>query len=74
MHKIGQSGGLSGRLYLKLVCLYALKPLTKIVSIPLGLTAAASATDDDIHKKIFWIGYDMNDIMKIVKSIKDADL
>ena len=28
-----------------------LKPLAKSVSIPLGLTAAASATDAAIHKK-----------------------
>ena len=30
-----------------------LKPLAKYVSIPLGLTTAASATDAAIHKKIF---------------------
>ena len=28
-----------------------IKPLTKIVSIPLGFTAAASAADAGIHKK-----------------------
>ena len=28
-----------------------IKPLAKSVLIPLGLTAAASATDADIHKK-----------------------
>ena len=30
-----------------------LKPLTKRVLIPLGLTAAVSATDAAIHKKTF---------------------
>ena len=52
-----------------------LKPSSKSVSSPLGLTAAASATDAAIHKKRF--GYSMitviisneqmNDIIKIVK-------
>ena len=52
-----------------------LKPSSKSVSSPLGLTAAAPATDAAIHKKRF--GYSMitviisneqmNDIIKIVK-------
>ena len=52
-----------------------LKPSSKSVSSPLGLTVAASATDAAIHKKRF--GYSMitviisneqmNDIIKIVK-------
>ena len=33
-----------------------LKPLAKSVLIPLGLTAAASATDAAIHKKMFESG------------------
>ena len=36
----------------------ALKPLAKSVSIPLGLAAAASATDAAIQKKIFEQGID----------------
>ena len=32
------------------------KPLAKSVLIPLGLTAAASATDTAIHKKMFRSG------------------
>ena len=50
--------------------------------MPLGLTAAASATDAAIHKKTF--GSDnttlvtsngeMNDIMKIVKSLEEPGL
>ena len=51
-----------------------LKPLAKSVLIPLGLTAASSATDAAIHKKMFGLGMttpiisneEMNDIMKIV--------
>ena len=57
-----------------------LKPLAKNVSMPLGLTAAASATDVAIHKKMFGSGMttliisneEMNDIMKIVKSLKES--
>ena len=56
-----------------------LKPLAKSVLIPLGLTAAASATDADIHKTMFGSGNatliisneEMN-IMKIVKSIGES--
>ena len=59
MHKIGQSGGSSGRisqlllksgLHLKK---NVLKPLAERVLIPLRLTAAASATHAAIHKKCF---------------------
>ena len=49
-----------------------IKPLTKSVLIPLGLIAAAAATDATIHKKMFGPGVttlinsneEMNDIMK----------
>ena len=54
-----------------------LKTLAKSVSIPLELTAAASATDAAIHKKMFGSGVttltisneEMNDNMKTVKSL-----
>ena len=54
--------------------------IAKSVLISLGLTAAASATDPAIHKKIFGSGNttlincneEMNDIMKIVKSIEES--
>ena len=55
------------------------KPLAKRVLIPLGLTAAASAADAGIHKKILGSGHnttliisndEMNDIIRIVKSLK----
>ena len=51
--------------------------------IPLGLTAAASAADEGIHKKILGSGHnttliisndEMNHILKIVKSLKDSGL
>ena len=62
LHKIGQSGGFLGRILgpllktgLSLIG-NVLKPLAKSVLIALGLTAAASATDAAIHKKIFGSG------------------
>ena len=56
--------------------------LAKSVLIPLGLTAAVSATDAAIHEKMFESGVttlivsneEMNDIMKIVKSIEESGL
>ena len=59
-----------------------LKPLGKSVSIPLGLSAVASATDAAIHKKIFGSGNttlivsneEMNNIMKILKSLEESGL
>ena len=57
-----------------------IKPLAKSVSIRLGLTAAVSAADAGIHKKILGLGNatliisnnEMEDIIKIVKSLKDS--
>ena len=59
-----------------------LKPLTKSVSIPLKLAQAASTTDSAIQKNIFGSGMttmiisneEINDIMKIIKSLKQAGL
>ena len=59
-----------------------IKPLAKSVLIPLGLNAAASAADAGIHKKILGSGTttlitsndEMEDIMKIVKSLEDSGL
>ena len=58
------------------------QPLAKSVLIPLGLTAAASAADAGIHKKVLDSGIatliltndEMEYIMKIVKSLEDSDL
>ena len=80
MHKIGQSGGFSGRLLgpllktgLSLIA-NVLKPLPKSVLIPLGSTAAVSATDATTHIQLFGSGTttliisnkEMNDIIKII--------
>ena len=63
-----------------------IKPLAKSVLIPLGLTAAASAADAGIHKKILGSGHNNNtttliisndeieDIIKIVKSLEGSGL
>ena len=84
-----QSGGFLGRLLGPLLKTglplktNVIKPLTKIVLMPLGLTAAASAADTGIHKKILGsrnmtpliISNDeIEDIIKIVKSLKDSGL
>ena len=55
-----------------------LKPLAKSVLIPLELTAAASATDAAIQKKI--LGASMTtltiskDIIETIKSLEESDL
>ena len=60
-----------------------IQPLAKSVLIPLGLTAAASAADAGIHKKILASGHnttliisndEIKDILKIVKSLEDSGL
>ena len=59
-----------------------LKPLAQSVLIPLGLTAAPSATDAAIHKKRLGSGMttliisneEMNGIMEIVKSLEESRL
>ena len=56
---------------------YILKLLAESVLIPLGLTAAASATDADIQKKVFGSvmailivsNEEMNDIMNPLKTL-----
>ena len=88
LHKIRQSGGFLGRLLgpllkagLPLVG-NVLTPFAKSFLIPLGSTAAASATDSAIHKKMFGSGTttliisneEMNDIMKITKSLVESGL
>ena len=57
INKIVQSGGFLSKLLRALLktglplIKYVIKPLSKSVLIPLGLTAAASASDAEIHKK-----------------------
>ena len=88
MSTIVQSGGFLGRLLGPLLKTglpligNVLKQLAKIVLIPLGLTAAASATNAAIHKKMLESGFtsliisneEIEDIMKIVKSLEDSGL
>ena len=87
LSKIVQSGGYLGRLIgplLKTVIQplkSVIQPLAESVLIPLGLTAAASAADAEIHKKILGSGTatlimsnDEMEDMKIVKSLEDSGL
>ena len=82
MHKIGFLGTLLGPLLNTGLPLTGnvLKPLAKSILIPLGVTAAASATHAGIHKKMLRSGTttliisneEMNDIMKILKSLEES--
>ena len=99
LSKIIQSGGFLGKLLGPLLktglplIKNVITPLAKRVLIPLGLTAAASAADAGIHKKILGSGdrrhssssashnttliisnKDMEDLIKIVKSLEDSGL
>ena len=85
MHKIGQSREFLAPLLKTALSLIGnvLKPLIKSALIPSELTAAAAAaTNAAIHKKMFrstfttWIisNEEMNDIMKIVKSLEESEL
>ena len=88
LHKIGQPGRFLGRLSEPLVKTglplieNVLKPLAKSFLVPWGLTAGASAIDAAIHKKMFGSGVtteiilneEMNDIMKIVRSLEEPGL
>ena len=88
LSKMIQSGGFLGRLLGPLLktglplMKNVIKPLAKSVLNPLGLTAAASAADARIHKKILGSGDttliisndETEDIIKIVKSLEDLGL
>ena len=89
LHKIVQSRGFLGRLLgpsllkteLPLI-INIFKSLAKSVLIPIRLMVAESATDTAINKEMFESGFttliisneEMNDIMKIVKSIEESGL
>ena len=89
LSKAIQSGGFLGKLLSPLLktglilMKNVIKPLAKSVLIPLGLTAAASAADAGIHKKILGSGHnttliisndELEDILKIVKSLEDSGI
>ena len=77
--KLIKSGGFLGKLLSKLACplMKVAMPLAKNVLAPLGLTAAMSAIDGGIQKKMRGEGIrliiedeDMNDIMKIIEALE----
>ena len=89
LSKIIQSGGFLGRLIGPLLktglplIKNVIKPLATSVLIPLRLTAAASAADAGIHKKILGSGNmttliisndEIHDLIKIVKSLQESGL
>ena len=83
-----QSRGLLGRLLGPLLktglplMKNVIQPLAKSVLVPLGLTAAASAADAGIHKKVVGSGTatllilndEMEDIIKIVRALEESGL
>ena len=89
LSKMIKSGGFLGKLLGPLVrtglplMKSVINPLAKSVLLPLGLTAAASAADAGIHKKILGSGNnnnttliisndEMDDFLNIVKSLEDS--
>ena len=82
--KIIQSGGFLGSLLSKLAgpLMKVAILLAKNVLAPLGITAAASAIDAGIQKKIHGSGTttliisneEMNDITKIVQALEDSNI
>ena len=89
LSKMIQSGGFLGKLLSPLLntglplMKSVITPLAKSVLTTLGLTAAASVADAGIHKKILGSGSnatliisnkDMDDLIKIVKSLEDSGL
>ena len=86
--KIIQSGRFLGRLLGLLLktglplIKNIIKPLAESILVPLGLTAAASAVDAGIQKKILGSGTttlaisneEMNDILKIVQALEDSNI
>ena len=81
--KLIRSGGFLGKLLSKLAgpLMRVALPLAKNILAPLGLTAALSAIDGSIQKKIHGSGVkliieqeDMNDIMKIIKALENSGI
>ena len=81
--KLIQSGGFLGTLLSKLAgpLMKVALPLAKNVLAPLALTAAMSAIDGSIQKKIHGSGVkliieqkDMNDIMKFIEALENSDV
>ena len=79
-----QSGGFLGNLSGKLAgpLMKVAMPLAKNILAPLGISAAMSAIDGSIKKKMLGSGTttliisndEMEDILKIVKSVEDSNV
>ena len=78
-----QSGGFLGKLFSKLAgpLMKVAMPLAKNLLAPLSLTAAMSAIDGSVQKKIHGSGVkliieqeDMNDIMKIIEALENSGI
>ena len=89
IRKLIQSGGFLGKLLSKLAgpLMKVAMPLAKNVLAPLGLTAAMSAIDGSIRKKIHGSGAtkaagikliieqeDMNDVIKIIEALENSGI
>ena len=83
INKLIQSEGFLGKLLSKLVgpLMKVALSLAKNVLAPLGLTAAMSAIDGSIRKKIHGLGIkliieqeDMNGIMKIIEALENSGI
>ena len=81
LSKMIQSGGFLGNLLGKLAgpLMTVAMPLAKNVLAPLGISAAMSAIDRSIKKKMFGSGtttliISNDDILKIVKSLEDSNV
>ena len=81
--KLIQSGGFLGKLLSKLTgpLMKVAMPLAKNLLAPLGLTAAMSAIDGSIQKKIHGSGVkliieeeDIQDIIKIINELENSDI
>ena len=81
--KLIQSGGFLGKLLSKLVgpLMKEAMSLAKNVLTPLGLTAAMSAIDGSMQKKLHGSGVkliieqeDMNDIIKIIEALENSGI
>ena len=82
--KLIQSGGFSGSLLSEIAGLLVkvAVPMAKDILAPLGITAAVSAIDAEIQKKIHGSGAttliisneEMNDTMKIVEVLEDSNI
>ena len=83
LSKLIQSGGFLDKLLSKLAgpLMKVAMPLAKNILAPLDLTAAMSAIDGGIQKKIHGSGVkliieqeDMNDIIKIIEALENSDI